>query len=128
MTYLAKLISNKKIRGNLFYTQFEGVGYDSFTILSIAKVINKVSVIKSQKVVIYVDGLTKIKAKKYGSELRKIGIKNCKVKGVKKDENNIFIRVVDAVAGFIRLALYKKDKESKKLFNNIIKSKVLTEV
>ncbi len=128
MAYLVKLISNKSLKGNLFYTQFEGVGYDSFTILSIAKVINKVSMIEDRKMAIYIDGLTKTKASKYSSELRKIGIKNCKVKGVKKDENNVFIRVVDGVAGFIRLALYKKDRESRVIFNKMVSSKILIEV
>lgn len=114
MDFINKLFTSESVKGNLFYTQYEGIGYDSFTILSIAKVINKIDIKTNQKVSVYVDGLTKTKAAKYSSELRKLGVKNCKVKGIKKDENNVFIRAVDSVAGFIRLALYKKDKESKK--------------
>jgi len=128
MDYVNKLFISESVKGNLFYTRHEGNVYDSFTVLSIAKVISKIKIKTNQKVSIYVDGLTKTKASKYSSELRKIGIKNCKVKGVKKDENNVFIRVVDSVAGFVRLALFKKDKESKKLFNDIIKTKALIEL
>ena len=128
MAYINEILTNNAIRGNLFYTKHLGIGYDSFTILSIAKVINKIRIKSDQKVSIYIDALTKTKSAKYSLELRKIGVKNCKVKGVKRDENNVFIRVVDSAAGFIRLALYKKDKDSKKLFNDAIKSRTIIEV
>lgn len=126
--YLNKLTSNINVKGNLYYSLYQSIGYDYFMILSIAKVINKTRLKTDQKVTIYVDALTKTKATKYGSELRKIGIMNCKVKGVKKDENNVFIRIVDSLAGFVRLALYKKDKEAKKMFNDFIQKKVLVEL
>ena len=128
MNFINKLFENKGIKGNLFYTQNQGIGYDSFTILSIAKVVSKIRSKQNQKVAIYVDGLTKTKATNYGSELRKIGVKNCKVKGVRKDENNVYIRIVDSVAGFIRLALYKKDADCKKIFNSVTRAKILVEI
>lgn len=126
--FVTKLISNKSIKGNLYYSLFEGIGYDFFTILSIAKVINQIDLKVKQKIAIYVDGLTKNKALKYTVELRKLGVKNCRVKGVRKDENNVFIRIVDSIAGFTRYALYKKDKESKKIFEKALKSKSIKNI
>lgn len=128
MDFISSLFLSKKVKGGLFYSLYQGFEYDYFMILSIAKVIAKIEKKKDQKLTIYVDGLTKTKVKTYSRELRKLGIKNCKVKGVKKDENNVFIRVVDSVAGFIRLALYRKDPECKKIFVSATKLKVLVEL
>lgn len=128
MDYLRKLISEVDLQGKLFYSVYQGIEYDYFAILSIAKVINKINIKKNQKISIYIDGLTKTRAMKYGSELRKLGVKNCKVKGVRKDENNVFIRVADSLAGLIRLSIYKKDSESIKIFNKMTKLNALDEV
>lgn len=128
MDFISKLFSNESMKGSLFYSLHQSFDYDYFMILSIAKVANKIEKKNDQKLAVYIDGLTKTKIKMYSNELRKLGIRNCKVKGVRKDENNVFIRVVDSVAGFIRLALYKKDAECKKIFNRIVKLKVLTEL
>lgn len=128
MDFISRLFSDKNIKGSLFYSLYKSVDYDYFMILSIAKVVNKTEIKKGQRISVYVDGLTKTKVKMYSNELRKLGIKNCKVKGVKKDENNVFIRIVDSVAGFIRLALYKKEIDCKKIFNGVTRSKILVEI
>ena len=128
MDFIMKLISNKNIRGNLYYSLYSEIGYDSFTILSIAKVINKIKVKTEQKVNVYVDGLTKNKAVKYTGELRKLGVKNSRVKGVRKDENNVFIRIADSLAGFVRYAEYKKDREAKNMLNKALKKKIIIEL
>ena len=54
------------------------------------------------KATVFVDGLRRKELAIFTKGLRDLKIKTKKVRGVKKDENNIFIRLVDAVCGLIR--------------------------
>ena len=66
---------------------------------------------------VYVDGLPKARLRWFGTELRRLSIRNAKVAGVKKEESSALMRLADSLAGFVRLAVLGGDKEVTKLFN-----------
>jgi len=47
---------------------------------------------------------------------------------VKKDENNVFIRLVDAVCGLIRDSYEEKDNWAKAAVDKLIKNKITEEL
>ena len=51
---------------------------------------------------VYVDGLSRADVVVFGKELKALSIKRRKVKGVRRDENNAFIRLADALCGLVR--------------------------
>ncbi len=129
MDYLRRIFSNNLFRGKLRYTIYrKRVDYDMATIVGIAKAVHYREPKQQYTTLVYVDGLSKSKRQKYGSELRKLGIPTRKVQGVTKDENNPLTRLADAAAGFVRDVLDKKGTDMEKLFQMAIKSKSLVEV
>jgi len=129
--YLKQIFSNPLFKASLHYSLFDKpVNYDMATILGIAKSIHsKKSYPDHYSASIWVDGLSKNKRHRYGSELRKLGISVSKVQGVIKDENNALTRLSDAIAGFVRDAVstYKKG-EIYDLFMKTKGKKILIEV
>lgn len=54
--------------------------------------------------VVFVDGLKRTERNRFGSDLRKLGVRIYKVRGI-RDQSDEFIRLADAVAGLARDAL-----------------------
>lgn len=77
------------------------MAYREITLITIASVITAVKTEETYKASIFIDGLSKHEVLQVGSDLRKIGVRTRKVRGV-KDENEPCIRLADAMAGFIR--------------------------
>lgn len=67
-----------------------------------AKAIIKKAGEREYRVVVYVDGLSKTDVSYFGQELKALNIKHRKVRGVRRDENNVFIRLADALCGLVR--------------------------
>lgn len=97
------------------------------TIMGIAKAVHFREP-ENYTTLVYVDGLYKTKRHKYGSELRKLGIHTRKVQGIAKDEDNSLTRLADAIAGFVRDAIEKRDKRTMELFKRAINDKGLVEL
>lgn len=105
--YIKEILKSRAFHGKILYHQFSQTrDYLSCIIGTIAKGIAQ----KAQgeyKATVLIDGLGKGKRKVVGSKLRKRDIKTEKVRGL-KDESDEFIRLADALAGFIRDALEEK--------------------
>ena len=129
LEYLRQIFAIKLFKGNLRYSTFRNTkDYDSATIKGIAKAVHYKEPKQKYTTRIYVDGLSKSKRHEYGSRLRKLGVPTYKVQGVTKDENNALTRLADAVAGFVRYVLDKKDNEAEELFEKATTTSVLIEV
>lgn len=128
LDYIKRIFSNKSFKEKLRYSVYhDQVNYDMATIIGIAKAVHFKEP-KAYSTCVYVDGLSKNKRQKYGSELRKLGIPTRKVQGVNKDENNALIRLADAIAGFVRDIMDGEKDEVKDIFNKAIKEGGLIEI
>ena len=94
-------ISN--LKGRIFFDIFSATKeYIELTSLATAKAILKKSEGDRYEVTVFVDGLKKKEIEVFTKGLRDLYIKTKKIRGVKKDENNAYIRLVDAICGLIR--------------------------
>ncbi len=129
LRYLRCIFRDERLRENFRYSLFTRTReYDLATIVGIAKAVNWKKSIEDYTTIVYVDGLSKTKRHEYSSELRKLGVSTHKLQGVMKDENNSLIRLADSLAGFIRDVLDGDSGEAKRLFEQVVKSKILIEV
>lgn len=60
---------------------------------------------KADKAIVYVDGLLKSQVPVFKKHLKHSVKMKTKVNGVRKDENNAFIRLADAICGLVRDAI-----------------------
>jgi len=114
--YIERILSKGLFDGRIFYSTFSHTtDYPSLIIKTLAQAISKAAR-GDYKAVIFIDGLGKVERRTVGSGLRKQGIRIRKVRGLRHDSDE-FIRVADAVAGFVRdyfegkpytLEVYKK--------------------
>ena len=103
--------------------------FDLATIQTISKTIHYKTNKQDYKSLIYIDGLAKNKRHFYAKELRNLGVRTQKIKGVIKDENNSMIRLADSVCGWIRDVIEQnKNDDLSRIFRKAIKSKILIEV
>lgn len=101
LSYLQKIINERRFHGKLFFQEFtHTTDYLNCTITAIAAGISH-SAPQHYKAVILIDGLGKEERKIVGASLRARRIHTEKVRGV-RDETDEFIRLADALAGFIR--------------------------
>ncbi len=102
LKYLHVIFSDRRFHQALRYViNRKPVHPDVATIESIARAIEWQAP-PDYEALIYVDALAKTKCREYTMKLRQRGIKQKKVRGVRKDENNALVRLADAVAGFVR--------------------------
>ena len=105
--YFKEILKSKAFHGKILYRQFSQTrDYPSCIIETIAKGITQKAQ-RDYKATILIDGLGKEERKVVGSRLRKRHIRTEKIRGL-KDENDEFIRLADALAGFVRDALEGK--------------------
>lgn len=99
--YLQELIQIKDLRNSVYYARYQASKeYSKLTSLTIAK-----AVLAKQNdkysVTIIIDGLNDKERDVVREELKKLKIKYRKIRGM-KDEQNVFLRLADAMAGFLR--------------------------
>ncbi len=58
----------------------------------------------------FVDGLKRSERHRFSAGLKRLNVRVRKVRGVRKDENDPFIRLADAIAGFVRDYLEGNEK------------------
>lgn len=99
--YLEELVQIKELRNSIFYATYRtSIEYSRLTSLTIAKaVLAKES--KNYTVTIIIDGLNDKERDVVREELKKLKIKYRKIRGM-KDEQSAFLRLADAMAGFLR--------------------------
>jgi len=99
--YLEGLIGIKGLKGSIFYSSYESTKeYSKLTSLTIAK-----AVLAKEKqdytVTVIIDGLNERERDLVRCELKKLRVKYRKIRGM-KDEQSVFLRLADAMAGFLR--------------------------
>jgi hypothetical protein len=100
--YFEEILGTKKLEDSIFFDSFSDTKkYIELTAFATAKAILKKSN-SNYKVTIFVDGLKRKEIKIFTQGIRDLKIRTKKIRGIKKDENNPFIRLVDAVCGMVR--------------------------
>ena len=107
------------LRDKIFFETFSDTKkYLELTAYAAAKAILRKSR-GDYKATVFVDGLRKKELAVFTRGLRDLKIKTKKIRGIKKDENNVFIRLVDAVCGLIRDSYEEKDVWAKAAAHNL---------
>ncbi len=123
--YIQQVIDIKELAGCLYYSKYEATrAYVDLSILSVAKALyDKAKA--PYEATIFVDGLKRAERPRFGAGLRKLKVRVRKVRGA-RDQSDEFIRLADAIAGFVRDSL-EGDQVMKTLYEKI-REKVMKEV
>jgi hypothetical protein len=125
-TYMRSVLGHSEFAGTLYYSAYRGArAYTDLTILSAAKAINTHTA-KPHTATILVDGLDRSAERRFAGTLRKLRISVRKVRGL-KDENDVFIRLADSLAGFVRDSV-SRDEYLLELYNRALRSRAIREV
>ncbi len=101
--YFEKIAQTALFANTIFFETFtNGDYYLKMTSYTTAKAILKKAQKKSYTASIYIDGFNKKEVAVFSEEIRALRINKRKVRGVKRDENNAFIRFADALCGLVR--------------------------
>jgi hypothetical protein len=103
--YTRSVLAVPALHGRLFYDAYPNTrNYPVKTVLTVARTVILAGG-DDCKTTVFVDGLRKSQYHWFGVELRHLGIKISKVRGVHRDEADALMRLADAVCGFVRAAL-----------------------
>lgn len=124
--YLIELIQVKELKNAIFYATYQASKeYSKLTSFTIAK-----SVLAKEHtdytVTVIIDGLNDKERDVVREELKKLKIKYRKIRGM-KDEQSIFLRLSDAMAGFLR-EVYEGEEYTKQFIELFEKASIVTEV
>jgi len=111
---------------NIFYSKYHNTrAYVDLTILTTAKsLLNKAQ--EPYEATIFVDGLKRKERHRFAAGLRKLKVKVRKVRGI-REQSDEFIRLADAIAGFIRDSL-DGNQAIKLLYKRAEQNKIIREV
>lgn len=124
--YLLGLLEIKEVKEAIYYSVYhQSKEYTPLISLTIAKAIIAQR-IDEYTVKIIIDGLTRGEMEKVREELKKLSIRYKKIRGM-KDEQNVFIRLADAIAGFLR-DFTEKERYTFSIVNRLKKAKIIMEV
>jgi hypothetical protein len=125
--YIEKISNMEILGGKIFFEIFSDTKkYIELTSYATAKAVLRKSD-GGYKATIFVDGFKKREVEKFIKGLRDLKIRTRKVRGVKKDENNVFIRLVDSICGLVRDA-NGENKWAIKIVEKIKKKKIIEEL
>jgi len=126
--YIEEVARLSEMKNKLFFDVFyNSKEYIELTSLATAKVILRKAGKEEYSVSVFVDGLKRKEIEAFSRVLRSLRVKTRKIRGVKKDENNIFIRLADALCGLIRDAR-GGDVWAGKILKKMLKEKIVTEI
>ena len=112
--YMKQIIESNLFKDSIFYSKYEeSRAYVDLTILTTAKAVLRKAK-KPYEATILVDGLGRSERYRFAAGLRRLKIKVRKVRGI-RDQSDAFIRLADAIAGFVRDYL-EGDKIMKELY------------
>lgn len=103
--FLDVILKLKILRKNLYYTVYQNtVAYTPLVAMAVGKaVIRRIKNYSGKyKVNVVIDGLKKMDGEIVRKELKNLNIKYGKIKIELKDEQDVLLRLVDALAGFAR--------------------------
>lgn len=124
--YLKEIVRAHAFRGKIFYQQFsQTTKYLACIIEAIAKgIIRKAP--REYRAVILIDGLGKHERRIVGSGLRARNVRTEKIRGL-RDESDEFIRLADAVVGFVRDTLEGR-AYAQTFYNKALKEKIIEQL
>ncbi|OGY30893.1 MAG: hypothetical protein A3C02_03375 [Candidatus Andersenbacteria bacterium RIFCSPHIGHO2_02_FULL_45_11] len=124
--YIEAIINSKGFKGLIYYSHYtDSRLYIDLTVLSTAKAILNHTA-QPYQASVYVDGLNTGERKYFTAGLRSLHVKTTLARGL-KDEADEFIRLADAIAGFVRDGI-EGDTIMAPLFKQAIKTGVIREV
>jgi hypothetical protein len=119
--YMRSVLGEADFVGSLYYRHaLNTMDYVQVTVQTTAEAIIQYATVPYKATVI-VDGLSKTDERKFAAGLRQNGVRTEKIRGA-TDEADIFIRLADAVCGFLREALEHHIEELQSLMAEGIKS------
>lgn len=122
--YIRKVINLDALVGRLnFRIHRHTTDYLALTISTISAVLQRTTS-PEYKVIVLIDALPSSQVERVGSSLRRDGHAVKKVRGIKREENDALMRLVDAICGFLRDA-YEDRIEMRLLFERALERGVL---
>ena len=127
--YIEQIRDSGNFRKTLFFEVFSDTKkYSELTSFATAKaILQKVGRSDDYKATVFVDGLRKNEIDKFRKGLKDLRVNVKKIRGVKKEENNAFIRLADALCGLIRDA-DGKNSWTRKILEDLQERKVAKEL
>ena len=123
--YAESLLKIKELKGSIFFEIFSDTKkYIELTSFATAKAILK-KTDGEYKVTVFVDGFTRREIEIFSRGLRDLKIRTRKIRGIKKDENDAYIRLVDTVCGIVRDA-QGGNEWAEKMVEKFAKKKIVT--
>jgi hypothetical protein len=121
--YIKLIIDSGLFKNSIFYSKYnDSKAYTDLTILTTAKaVLQKAR--EPYTATVLVDGLGKKERHRFAAGLRRLRIKIRKVRGV-RDQKDAFIRLADAIAGFI-CDCTEEDMSMKKMLGEAVKKNLI---
>jgi hypothetical protein len=100
--YIKQVVQALAFRGRIFFASFEKTtDYLPCLLQTVAWALARATFEAPYQATILIDGLGKKEYHRVGTGLRDLGVVVKKVRGL-RDENDEFVRLVDATAGFVR--------------------------
>lgn len=125
MKYLEQIVRLPLLHKSLFYSTHQSTkAYSDLTTYSIARAINLKTEKEPNQSFIFIDGFSDAECRKVKKGLHLLNIRYKKVRGV-TDESNAFIRLADALAGFLR-DCFERQSYTKPLLQQFTSRQILT--
>ena len=102
--YIEQISACSELKNKLFFEVFhDSKEYIHFTSFATARaILRRVGNKKQYLVSVFVDGFKKKEIEVFSRTLRDLHVRTRKIRGVKRDENSVFIRIADALCGLVR--------------------------
>jgi len=124
--YLLQVADIKALTNSVFYSVYQNTKkYTPLISFSIAKAVFAKKE-NNYQVKIVIDGLNKKEVEKVRKDLKKLRVRYRKIRGM-KDEQSSFLRLADAIAGFVR-DFFEKQVYTKSIMRKLKKNGVLIEI
>lgn len=126
VAYIEQCLDRAMLLGPVYYSYYRNTrAYVDLLILSTAKALHA-RVMDRPTATVFVDGLVYAERRRFAAGLRKLNVMVRKVQG-RRDESDEFIRLADAIAGFVRDAL-EGDPHMGVLFARAKRQRLIAEV
>lgn len=99
--YMEELRQLPLVRQTLFFDVLQHGNYMELTALTTARALQR-KAHAPYKVTVFVDGLRRHEIPIFSKTLRRLQVQINKVRGVRREENDAFIRLADALCGLVR--------------------------
>ena len=127
LAYIQRVLAEPELQGNChFALRFQSRDYFRLTVQAVMAAL-KAQPIRDYKAVVLIDALPPSQAERIGNLLRQGGVPVKKVRGVRRDENDPFIRLADALCGLVRVA-YEEQPEMLAVFEKARQSGVIKDL